>query len=237
MLASVPARVLLAPVLLAQGLAVRRRARILPEPPGPRSGQAGDGPPLRLLIAGDSSAAGVGCPDQALALSGQLVARLATTHALTWRLEAATGATTADTIARLTRLPAEPFDTAVIALGVNDTTRMVSLHRWKAGITALHTLLRTRFGIRRTVWSGVPPMGRFPLLPNPLRATLGALAARNDAALARLAARTHGLHHLPLDLPLTPDLMAVDGYHPNPAACALWADRLAAALQDDPCAR
>ena len=229
-LASLPARLALAPVLLAQGLMVRARAQRLPEPPGPRSGSAGAGPPLRLLIAGDSSAAGVGCADQAQALSGQLVVRLAARHRLAWRLEAASGATTADIIARLAALPPEPFDAAVIALGVNDTARMRPRARWESDIAALHALLQTRFGIALTLWSGVPPMGRFPLLPNPLRATLGALAARNDASLARMAATTPGLCHLPLDLPLTPDLMASDGYHPNAAACALWADRLATAL-------
>lgn len=229
-LASLPARLALAPLLLAQGAVVRARALRLPEPPGPRAGTAGDGPPLRLLIAGDSSAAGVGCDHQDDALAGQLVTRLAAHHRVTWRLEAATGATTADTIARLAALPPEPFDAAIIALGVNDTARMVPRARWERGVLTLHSLLQTRFGTGRTLWSGVPPMGRFPLLPQPLRATLGALAARNDAALARLAAATPGLEHLALDLPLSADLMATDGYHPNAAACALWADRLAARL-------
>lgn len=234
MLASLPARLALAPILLAQGAVVRARALRLPEPPGPRAGTAGDGPPLRLLIAGDSSAAGVGCDHQGDALSGQLVARLAEHYSVTWRLEAATGATTADTITRLANLPPEPFDAAVIALGVNDTARMLPLARWEADIRTLHALLQSRFGIARTLWSGVPPMGRFPLLPQPLRATLGALAARNDASLARLASATPGLEHLPLDLPLTAELMAKDGYHPNAAACALWADRLAARLTHPP---
>lgn len=231
LLASVPARLLLAPILVAQGLAVRRRAQRLPEPPGPRHGIAGNGPPLRLLIAGDSSAAGVGCTHQDQALAGQLVARLATTHTVHWQLEAATGATTADTIARLAALPPAPFEAAVIALGVNDTTRMIPLHRWQSGIATLHSLLQTRFGIRCTLWSGVPPMGQFPLLPHPLRATLGALAARNDAALAAAAAARPGLWHLPLTLPLTPDLMAPDGFHPGPRATPIWADHLATALR------
>lgn len=229
-LAALPARLALAPVLLAQGLMVRARAQRLPEPPGPRSGTSGEGPPLRLLIAGDSSAAGVGCAHQAQALSGQLVARLATTRRITWALHAASGATTADTIVRLSGLPPEPFDAAVIALGVNDTTRMVPLQRWRRQVTALHNLLQSRFGVRCTLWSGVPPMAQFPLLPQPLRATLGALARRNDAALAALAAARPGLVHLPLSLPLTPDLLAPDGFHPGPRATPLWADHLAAAL-------
>ncbi|NIP82235.1 MAG: SGNH/GDSL hydrolase family protein, partial [Gemmatimonadetes bacterium] len=50
----------LAPILVAQGLFVRWRTTRLPEPPGDREGVTGAGPPLRLLVAGDSAAAGVG---------------------------------------------------------------------------------------------------------------------------------------------------------------------------------
>ena len=55
----------LGPVLLAQGHYVRRVTPRLPEPEGLRQGVEGSGPPLRLLILGDSSAAGVGVATQA----------------------------------------------------------------------------------------------------------------------------------------------------------------------------
>jgi lysophospholipase L1-like esterase len=227
MLASLPARLALAPVLIAQGLRVRARARVLPEAAGPREGTTGQGEPLRLLIAGDSSAAGVGCAHQDEALSGRLVATLAPHRQVIWRLEAASGATTRDMIARLSALAPEPFDIAVIALGVNDTARMVPARLWSLRVQTLNAVLRGRFGVGRMIWSGVPPMGDFPLLPQPLAAVLGALAARNDALLAKAAEGLPGFEHLKLALPLTPDLMAEDGYHPNPAACRLWAEMIA----------
>ncbi len=77
-----------------------------------------------MLIAGDSSAAGVGAETQLAALSGQLAARLSQHHALGWRLEAATGATTRSTLAW--------FDAAVIALGINDVTRAMPVRVWEA---------------------------------------------------------------------------------------------------------
>ena len=55
---------LLGPLLLYQGFRVRRNILLLPEPPGERTGTAGDGPPLRLLVTGDSAAAGVGAAHQ-----------------------------------------------------------------------------------------------------------------------------------------------------------------------------
>lgn len=48
---------LLGPLLLYQGFRVRRNILLLPEPPGERTGTAGSGPLLRLLVTGDSAAA------------------------------------------------------------------------------------------------------------------------------------------------------------------------------------
>jgi hypothetical protein len=92
------ATIVLGPVLLAQGRHVRRTVRLLPEPEGLREGDSGSGPLLRLLIAGDSAAAGVGAPTQDDALSGHLVSSLAGCLRVQWKLFAYTGATTADLI-------------------------------------------------------------------------------------------------------------------------------------------
>ncbi len=219
------ARLPLAPVLAAQAVTVRRAALILPEPPGPRHGEAGDGPPLRLLIAGDSSAAGVGAPHQESALSGQLVRHLSPHVRLTWRLEAATGETTRNAIDRLMRLDAGPFDVAILALGVNDVTHGTTRRGWIARQRALHDLLRARFGVRRIIASGLPPMGQFPLLPQPLRWIVGRQAQRFDAELARMAGAD--LVHVPLTIDPDPRFVAPDGYHPSPAAYAEWARMLA----------
>lgn len=206
---------------------VRRRALVLPEPPGPRAGTAGSGPPLRLFVVGDSSAAGVGAGTQAAALTGNLVAELAPRFRLSWRLEAATGATTAGSIARLQRMPPEPFDVAVIALGVNDVTHATSRRTWIKRRASLHRLLVDRFGVCRIIASGVPPMGHFPLLPQPLRWVLGCQAARFDADLSAMAQRDRNLVHVPMDMPYDSRFVAEDGFHPSPAAYAEWARLLA----------
>ena len=222
------AKIALAPLLLAQALQVRRKALILPEPPGPRTGQIGDGPPLRLLILGDSSAAGVGASHQSRALSGQLAQALAPRFALDWQLEAQTGATSASALERLQNMDAQPFDVALVILGVNDVTGMVPLKRWLARRRALHTQLRDKFAVTRIIASGVPPMGHVPLLPQPLRAILGRTAARFDAALGQFCAQHSDIAHLPLDLPYAPHFVAADGFHPSEAAYTQWAGMLAA---------
>ena len=81
----------LAPLLLWQGRRVRRVTPRLPEPAGPRAGVAGQGAPLRLLVLGDSAAAGVGVARQRDALTGRLLAELSPRHTVHWRLLAHTG--------------------------------------------------------------------------------------------------------------------------------------------------
>jgi len=123
-------RPILLPVLIWQGIGVRRRALTLPEAAGPRAGQSGSGPALRLLIVGDSSAAGVGAKEQSEALSGQMVESLQSEFDVTWRLIAKTGATCQTTKEMLMQDRAQQsdqFDVAFIALGVNDAVRLRSV--------------------------------------------------------------------------------------------------------------
>ena len=228
-------RLALAPVCLAQGLVVRRRAARLAEAAGPRAGSTGQGPLLRLLIVGDSSAAGVGVAHQDAALAGQLCATLGTGFTVQWHLHARLGATTGSTLETLRQMDATaPFDAAVVALGVNDVARQVPLKRWLAQQQELADVLRVRFGVRRGYLSGVPPMGHFPLLPQPLRAVLGARATQFDAALADFARSQPHLRHLPFDTgALDPSQMAQDGFHPGAEIYRHWAGHIATAIRAD----
>ena len=77
---------------------------------------------------------------------------------------------------------------------------------------------------------GLPPLGAFPALPQPLRSVLGDRAARIDRRLgAWLESRPNALH-LPFDGAPAPEQFAHDGYHPAPAAVTLWAEFLAERL-------
>ncbi len=213
----------LGPLLLLEGLYVRRVTPRLPEPPGPRSGRAGAGEPLRLLIAGDSAAAGVGAASQDQALAGRLVAQLSAYRALDWRLEARTGYTTADAHAHLAALPADRFDAIVLSLGVNDVTGGIGRARWLAGQTALVDLLQARFVPRAILFTALPPMHLFPALPQPLRWYLGARARDFNATLADWLPSRPGCHLVAPDFRPDPAHVASDGFHPGPAAYTAWA--------------
>ena len=87
------AKLALSPLLVAQALLARRRVPRLPEAAGPRSGAVGRGPALKLLVVGDSSAAGVGVVHQREALAAQLAAQVAASNRVWvhWRLVARSG--------------------------------------------------------------------------------------------------------------------------------------------------
>lgn len=222
----------LSPVLVAQGLATRRRVPRLPEPPGPRAGTAGGGPRLRLLIVGDSAAAGVGAPHQEQALSGQLVERLAKHFRVDWQLEAVTGATTRSTLQRLSILPPSRFDVAVTSLGVNDVTSNTSLAAWQRDQAALRLLLSERLDVALTLVSGLPPMHGFPALPQPLRWYLGWRASQFDRALREELDGRPRQHFLSLRFTENLEEMAEDGFHPGPTVYAEWGRRAAAVILD-----
>lgn len=212
----------LGPLLLAQGRRVRRVTPVLPEPQGPREGEAGEGPLLRLLVLGDSAGAGVGAGSQEEALTGRIVAGLRGRFRVHFRLVARTGATTASTLRLLERM--EPFavDAAVTSLGVNDVTGDVGVARFLALQARLHALLRERFGARLVLASGLPPMDRFPALPQPLRWYLGARARELDRALAAALPDGRGAEYLAVAGELDAAHMAADGFHPGPAVYAAW---------------
>lgn len=221
-----------APIWVSQAVRLALTAPRLPEAAGARSGRLGNGR-LRLLILGDSSAAGVGVQHQDQALAGQLIAALADLEP-DWHLQARSGATTAEALRWLAQMPVEPRHAAVVALGVNDVTRAVPLARWLDRQRQLAEMLTARFGIERIYLSAVPPMGAFPALPQPLRSVLGARAGRFDAALADLVETLPGVTRTPFDAALLePAMMAADGYHPGPQIYRLWAAELARRIRAD----
>jgi lysophospholipase L1-like esterase len=220
----------LLPLIAVQGLKVRRDALRLPEAEGPRSGARGRGPRLRLLVLGDSAAAGVGAKHQREALAGHLAAALAEHHRVEWQLVARTGWTVADAHAALDELGDAQYDVAVTSLGVNDVTGGRSARGYARAMDALTTRLRDRHGVGRVVCSGLPPMHLFPALPQPLRGFLGTRARALDAALAELSRADPTLVHLPWRGALDAAGMAADGFHPGPPIYREWAAAVATAL-------
>jgi lysophospholipase L1-like esterase len=214
---SLAAKLLLSPLLVAQALTARARTPRLPEAAGEREGEIGRGPLLRLLMLGDSSAAGVGVAAQSQALAGYLTTALAR-HAgvrVRWRLLAQSGLTSAQCLDHLASSAPFDADVAVVVLGVNDVVDQVPSRRAVAARESIANRLRNGHGVAHVVFAPLPPVQHFPALPQPLRWVAGQDAKRHDDAVAAWARTRDDVSHVPIDLPLNRELMADDGFHPG----------------------
>lgn len=218
--------ILFLPVLILQGLWVAARAQRLPPAAGPTSDRIGEGAPLRILMLGDSSAAGMGAQTQDEALMGQLAQALSDDFEVHWTLIAKGGVTSSQALSMLLASEAAPCDVAVVCLGVNDTKNGVSTREWKRSYAAVFAELRAR-GASQIIACGLPPLGSFPLLPWPLRQTLGARADSLDRHLQALVEAEPTAVHVPSLFEMDPAMMASDGFHPGPVLYSLWGQGLA----------
>lgn len=225
----------LAPVALGQGLRLRNQALRLAEAPGDRHGEisgtaGGASPALRLLAIGESPLAGVGLESAHQTVACCLADRIrqATERTVQWRILARGGVTAAAVRHKLlARLSAQPADLILIGLGVNDSIALRSARRWQRELEALINDVHALAGPAPVLLAGVPDMFYFPLLPNPLRTLLGTRSRLLDHAAARLAARRADTSHVPLALDgRSTGLFCADGFHPNRAGHALWAEQL-----------
>jgi len=215
---SLALKLVLSPLLIAQAMGTRKRAPVLPEASGPREGQLGSGASaLRLLIAGDSSAAGVGVAHQDEAFAGHFTRALhkRSGRPLRWRLRAKSGLTTKQVheLLRYDFLPAA--DIAVVLTGVNDVIDLVPPRRAVEHRAALADWLLADNRAQHVVFAALPPINQFPLLPQPLRRVMGDDARRHNDAIASWAATRHDVHHVPIALQLSPAAMSRDGFHPG----------------------
>lgn len=220
------------PLLWLQAWHVRRITPHMPEPPGRRTGIAGHGSLVRLLVAGDSGAAGVGAPTQDQALCGHLVRRLSPHHTVQWCVLAVNGLDSSGLLKLLQDTPCERFDVVVLSMGANDATGLCAPQQWARWQTRLAELIDLRFTPALLVHSAVPPMHACLALPQPLRWFMGRWAMQMNQCLAELLIQKSGrtMHWHPETT--TTAGMAVDGIHPSGQGYAAWAEGLSRCILD-----
>ncbi|MEL6347472.1 MAG: SGNH/GDSL hydrolase family protein [Myxococcota bacterium] len=223
-----------APLWAIQGRWVRANTPLLPEAGGPRQGQlpfTAAGPAERILMVGESPAAGVGARHHRESLVGCFAARWGALRERTidWQVVARNGMTAARTRRELLPdVPRRRTDVIVIVLGVNDTMRLTPVPIWRAQMTGLFDDLRERCGPAPIVVSAVPPMQRFPALPSPLREVLGLRARLLDQHLQEICTGGDNLVHIGgLIEGISDEMFCEDRFHPGPEGYEAWGGRLA----------
>ncbi len=221
------------PIVLPQALRVRQTAPRFDGAAGPNHGQSGSGEARRLLVYGDSIAAGVGATTFPKALAGRLADALAEQLdvCVDWESRGYIGAN-ADRLLKL--LDGEHVDGAldyvVLSVGVNDVTALTPIDGWTRSLETLLDRLYRTCGEPLIALAGIPDMGRFPLLPQPLRSVMGMRSRQLDAAGRQIAETLGHVVHVPVEFELRPDTFSADGYHPSETSYRAFAATIADAL-------
>ena len=221
------------PLLLPQALYVRRTAPRFGPAGGPSEGSCGTGDPCRLLAIGDSIIAGVGASEQSRALVGQTAAALAKSlqREVAWKALGVSGYNAARVLDTLVpKLPGDESDFIVVSVGVNDITGLATLSKWRQNLSRLLDKLRAHSPGAVVAVAGMPPMHGFPLLPQPLRATIGMRARAFDEAAKDVVGSYKRFVHVPLDFEPQAHKFAPDGYHPSEESYVEFGRHMADAL-------
>ena len=218
------------PVYVWQGLGVRRRTHRMAPPPNPGWRQwAGSGKPLRLLVIGDSSAAGVGVATIEESFAGQLPRLLnercrRPVSVLITGMNSATSGQIRDHV--VPHIEPRDFDYIALNIGTNDAKNFHRGNRFCAEFGTLLYAMRARFPGATIIWAGVLDMAHVPALPWPLNRILGIRARLIDTNGKRLC-RERGVLAPEPEWRIIRENFSADGFHASAAGYREWAENLA----------
>ena len=215
-----------APVLYAQGKRLRRDTPILPPAALPWHGTHPGTDPLRLLLLGDSTIAGVGATTQQQGLAGNLGRELGERlgRGVEWRAVGESGATARDLLERFVdEAVSEHFDLAFLSVGANDALGLRSRAAFGRDIRTLVSRLRQASPECTILVSSLPAFFRFELLPNPLKRNLYRHSRSLEAEARRIVGATENAHMSPPPPPYSEGFFASDLFHPSEQGYRDWA--------------
>jgi len=212
-----------AAVLLVQARRLRRDTPRLPDAALPWVGRVEGPDPLRLLVLGDSTAAGVGADTQDEALPGNVARELAarTGRGVEWRAVGRNGATSRDLITDfLDDATSQPVDVVLLSIGANDALGLRPRRAFARDVNTLLTRLREVSPL--VIMSSLPSFVQFELLPQPLKWNLYLHSRSLEDAARALVARTPGVHMSPPPPKYTEGFFATDLFHPSASGYRDW---------------
>lgn len=218
------------PVYVWQGLRLRINIERLLPGDLPVSGRIdGHGEPVRLLVIGDSTVASVGVE----ALEGTFAFCMATAihqcsaRPVVWRAAGANSASSGDLRDYVVpHIADEDVTHILLSVGTNDMKNFHPVSRFKREFGTLLYALRTRFPEAKIVWTQIPDMRKFPVLPKGLGRVLAARAALINRKGRQLCAERGAIAADAFPI-VDASGFGRDGFHPNDKGYSAWAMFLA----------
>jgi lysophospholipase L1-like esterase len=237
-----------------------KRMEFLPLHPGfdidhvvaPQAGTTDGGPPLRLVVLGDSTAAGVGVDRPEHALPHLVAQRIAdaegrAVHVVNYgwagaRVEHLVPEQLPRAIRPLRETDADGFlsgaDVVAIVIGANDATHQTRPARFRADLRATLEAVREAAPRARVVHAGIPRFRGALRTLAPLMAIVDHYA-RLLRPISRQESERAGVAYADLYRDVPPrirgrtDVLAKDQFHLSPVGYAAWADVIVDALYAD----
>lgn len=220
------------PVYIWQGLGVRKRSLRMPPPDHTgwiHSPDRAKGEPLKILLIGDSSAAGVGARTVEASLGGQLPGLLSeqTSRPVSVRIAGFNSATCAHIRDHaVPNIERESFDYIALNIGTNDAKNFHTGRRFCRDFGTLIYALKARYPAATIIWSGVLDLRDVPALPSPLNKILS-IRSRIINRNGRILCKERGALAPEAEWDVVPENFAVDGFHASEKGYREWAEGLA----------
>ncbi|MEO5919963.1 MAG: SGNH/GDSL hydrolase family protein [Pseudolysinimonas sp.] len=214
-------------VVLSQGRRLKRTTPHLPDAALPWQGELTGPRTLRLLVLGDSTAAGVGAATQQEALPGRLADALhaRTGRGIRWRAAGKNGATSREIIDRfLDDALVEPADLLFLTIGANDAMTIRGTGAFVRDVRLILDAFDARNPGAFVLMSSLPVFGRFGLLPQPLRTSLYRHSLALEAGARAAVDRRPNALMSSDPPPYAEDFWAGDFFHPSSSGYRDWAD-------------
>lgn len=215
-----------APVLYVQGKRLRRDTPILPDAAAPANGTVPGPNPLRLLVLGDSTAAGVGAETHDTALAGSLARELHERwgRGVEWLAIGESGATARDLRERyLPKALEGSYDFVFLTVGANDALKLRSRRAFVGDVRSILSQLRERNPQAVLMMSSLPAFFRFELLPQPLKRNLYRHSSSLESGARAMVAGFDNAVMSPKPPPYTDGFFASDLFHPSSEGYRDWA--------------
>lgn len=220
---------LLLPIVAVQGMWMRSTLTMASPAAGPTCGTVGQasGPPMRIAVVGESTAAGYGADTHADGFPGCLARELAarTRRPVTWEVVGQFGATARRIRYRLLPRLGENLNVAVLLAGGNDVLTRRTPEQWADDLAAIVGGLTDR--AEHVAVVGIPPFALFPSLPTTLGRYLGERASALDEVSRQVCAEQPRTTWIGSTGIPPPNFFAHDRFHPSASGYRHWAQAVA----------
>ena len=114
--------------------------------------------------------------------------------------------------------------------GMNDITDGKSVETWMRDVLKLRKIIIKKYDISEIIFSGIPPVRKLTQVPHPLLHVLSLKAYIFEKALRDFCENNEECCFIDIDLPVSSQTMAIDGFHPNEVFYGAWAKRISKSI-------